>query len=75
LDKLRSIQLPAILPFNGVELEPRTDTKFYGAGVGPVALLRAAIDELAGNRTEELKAFLLGLTVGLRRREIDLLES
>ena len=73
LDKLRSIRLPAV-PFDGVELEPRTDQKFYGAGVEPVALLRSAIDELAGDRVEELKSFLLGLTVGLRRREIDLLE-
>ena len=68
------MQLPPVLPFDGVELERRTDTKFYGCGVDPRELLRAAIDELAGNRTEELKAFLLGLAVGLRRREIDLLE-
>jgi integrase len=71
--KLRSI--PKIdSPFEGVGLEKRTDTKFYGAGVDPVVLLRAAVSELALDRTEELKAFLLGLTLGLRRREIDLLE-
>jgi integrase len=74
LDKLRSIQLPAGLPFDGVELEPRVDSKFYGAGVEPVELLRAAVDELAGERGEELKAFLLGIALGLRRREMDLLE-
>jgi len=74
LDKLRSVQLPAILPFDGVQLEPRTDTKFYGAGAEPVALLRAAIDELGDDRVEELKAFLLGINLGLRRKEIDLLE-
>jgi integrase len=74
LDKLRSVELPATLPFDGVELEPRTDTKFYGAGVEPFALLRAAIDELAEDRVEELKTFLLAITLGLRRREIDLLE-
>ena len=74
LDKLRSISLPAILPFDGVELEPRTDQKFYGAGVEPLELLRAAIAELAGDRVEELKVFLLGLGLGLRRKEIDLLE-
>jgi hypothetical protein len=73
LDKLRSVKLPATLPFDGVELEPRTDTKFYGAGVEPIALIRAAVDELAGDRVEELKAFLLGIAVGLRRREMDLL--
>jgi integrase len=37
-------------------------------------LLRAAVNELALGRTEDLKAFLLGLTFGLGRREIDLLE-
>jgi integrase len=74
LDKLRSVKLPAVLPFDGVELEPRTDTKFYGAGVEPVDLMRAAVNELAGGRAEELKAFLLGITLGLRRREMDLLE-
>jgi integrase len=74
VDKLRSIQLPAVLPFDGVELEPRTDTKFYGCGRDALELMRDAIDELAGERIEELKGFLLGLTVGLRRREIDLLE-
>jgi hypothetical protein len=74
LDKLRSVQLPAILPFDGVGPEPRTDTKFYGAGAAPLDLLRAAVDELAGDRVEELKAFLLGLTLGLRKKEIDMLE-
>jgi integrase len=74
LDKVRSVKLPATLPFDGVELEPRTDTKFYGAGADPFALLRAAVDELALDHVEELKAFLLAITLGLRRREIDLLE-
>ena len=74
IDKLQSVKLPAVLPFDGVELEPRTDTKFYGAGVEPMSLMRAAVNELTGDRIEELKAFLLGLTLGLRRREIDLLE-
>jgi integrase len=64
-----------VLPFDGVTLEPRTDTKFYGAGVDPMGLMRAAIAELAGeDRQEELKAFLLAITLGLRRREADLLE-
>ena len=31
LDKLRSVQLPAILPFDGVQLERRTDQKFMDA--------------------------------------------
>jgi integrase len=71
--RLKSITL-VVSPFDGVALEKRTDTKFYGAGVDPVKLLREAISELSVERTEELKAFLLGLTLGLRRREIDLLE-
>jgi hypothetical protein len=74
IDKLRSVKLPSVFPFDGVELEPRTDTKFYGAGVEPVTLMQAAVDELAGDRVEELKAFLLGITLGLRRREMDLIE-
>jgi integrase len=71
--RLKSVAL-AVSPFDGVALERRTDTKFYGAGVDPFALLQAAVNELAEDRIEELKAFLLGLTLGLRRREIDLLE-
>jgi integrase len=52
----------------------RTDTKFYGCGVEPRQLLRDAVDELGAEHAEELKAFLLGLVLGLRRREADLLE-
>jgi integrase len=75
LDKLRSIELPDALPFDGVALEPRTDTKFYGAGIEPLTLVRAAMDELDGDdHQEKLKAFLLAITLGLRRREIDMLE-
>jgi integrase len=74
LDKLKSIRIPDVLPFDGVQLEPRADTKFYGAGVDAMKLVRAAIKELGDDRTEELKVFLLAITLGLRRREIDLLE-
>jgi integrase len=74
VSKLRSIQLPDVLPFEGVELERRANTKFYGCGVDAVTLLRAAIGELADDHVEMLKAFLLAITLGLRRREIDLLE-
>jgi integrase len=68
--KLHGVELPAILPFDGVEIE-RTTTKFYGCGVDPRALLRQAIDELS---QANLAAFLLLLTLGLRRREADLAE-
>jgi integrase len=74
LDKLRSVKLPAVLPFDGVELERRVSTKFHGCGADAVSLLRSAVDELSGDRVELLKVFLLGLTLGLRRREIDTLE-
>jgi integrase len=74
LDRLKSIQVPDSLPFDGVTVERRTDTKFYGCGVDPHQLLRDAVQELSSDRTEELKAFLLALVLGLRRREADLLE-
>ena len=74
LDKL-TIQIPSPLPFDGVSVERRTDTKFYGCGVAPKKLLRLAAAELGGaDRPEEFKAFLLALVLGLRRREADLLE-
>lgn len=75
LDKLRSIQLPDVLPFDSVSLEPRTDTKFYGCGIEALTLMRSAMDELSDDsHREELKAFLLAITLGLRRREVDTLE-
>ena len=74
LDKLKSVELPAVLPFTGVSIEPRADSRFYGCGVDAHELLHAAVDELGTNRPEELKAFLLALVLGLRRREADLLE-
>jgi integrase len=70
LSKLRSIELPEQLPFDGVALEKRVDQKFYGAGIDPMALVRAAMNELSD---EPLKAFLLAITLGLRRR-VDMLE-
>jgi integrase len=61
-------QVPRPLPFDGVEFEPRVSMKFYGAGISAPELLRRALDEL---ETEELKAFLLAIGLGLRRREAD----
>ena len=68
--KLHGVELPPILPFDGVEIE-RTTTKFYGCGVDPRALLRQATRELS---EPNLAAFLLLLSLGLRRREADLAE-
>jgi integrase len=71
LDRLHSIQLPFPLPFDGIGLERRPDTKFYGCGIDGLELARAAIAELD---SETLKAFLLAITLGLRRKEADTLE-
>lgn len=60
-------------PFEGVEFEPRVDTRFYGVGIDAPTLLRRALHDLA-DRKEELKAFLLAICLGLRRKEADLLE-
>jgi len=65
--------LPAPLPFDGLSIE-RITSKFHGCGVEPRELLRAAMEELGEKEPETLKAFLLSLTLGLRRREVDLLE-
>jgi integrase len=74
LAKLSGVELPAVLPFAGVTVE-RTTSKFYGCGVEPRTLLRDALKELVGpERQEELKAFLLALVLGLRRKEADLVE-
>jgi integrase len=74
LAKLSGVELPAVLPFTGVTVE-RTTSKFYGCGVEPRALLRDALKELTGpERQEQLKAFLLALVLGLRRKEADLVE-
>jgi integrase len=54
--------------FEGVDFEPRVDMKFYGVGIDAPTLLRRALAELG---PEELKAFLLGITLGLRRKEAD----
>src|SRR5262249_15717305 len=57
LSRLKSVELPSVLPFDGVSVERRTDTKFYGCGVDPQQLLRDAVAELSTDHTEELKAF------------------
>ncbi len=67
-------EIPRPHLFEDVGLAPRVDTKFYGAGIDAPTLLRAAVKELSGERSEECKAFLLAITLGLRRKEVDLLE-
>src|SRR5262249_31753263 len=68
-------QIPRPYLFENVEYEPRVDSRFFGVGITAAELLRHALNELGNdNRQEELKAFLLGLALGLRRKEADLLE-
>jgi integrase len=67
-------EVPRPHPFEGVEFEPRVDTRFFGAGIDAPTLFRRALKELGSDRKEELKAFLLAISLGLRRKEADLLE-
>jgi integrase len=74
INRLKGLELPVVLPFDDIPVE-RVTSKFYGvAGIEPKTLLRDALGELGTNQPEELKAFLLGLVFGLRRKEADLLE-
>jgi integrase len=70
---LANVSLPDPLPFSGVEFEPRISLK-YRATFDVEKLIARANDELASHQPEIFKAFLLAVMVGLRRREIDLLE-
>jgi hypothetical protein len=65
--------LPDPLPFAGVEFEPRQSLK-YRATFDVQPLITKAKAELAHQYPEAFKAFLLAVMVGLRRKEIDLLE-
>jgi integrase len=65
--------LPDPLPFAGVEFEPRQSLKYHAA-FDVETLIAKAKDELAPGDPEAFKVFLLAVMVGLRRKEIDLLE-
>jgi integrase len=67
------LSLPNPLPFDGVEFEPRQSMK-YRSEIDIEALIKAANKELRGAALEAYKVFLLAVAVGLRRKEIDLLE-
>ncbi len=61
--------LPAPLPFEGVELLPERESDFhYSSAVNAACLIDAAKVELSGNC---LIIFLLAICAGLRRNEID----
>ena len=70
---LGDVSLPGPLPFAGVEFEPRQSLK-YRATFDVGTLIAKAKNELAHQNPEAFKAFLLAVMVGLRRKEIDLLE-
>ena len=70
---LGDVSLPDPLPFAGIEFEPRQSFK-YRATFDVGALIAKAKSELASQHPEAFKAFLLAVMVGLRRKEIDLLE-
>jgi integrase len=73
LKHLADVSLPDPLPFAGVEFEPRQSLKYLATfDVG--ALITKAKDELAPGDVEAFKTFLLAVMIGLRRKEIDLLE-
>jgi integrase len=61
--------LPEPLPFAGVKLPKKASTA-YRSKIDAAKLIQAARQELTG---QPFKIFILGLLVGLRKREIDLL--
>jgi integrase len=67
------LSLPNPLPFAGVEFEPRQSMKCRSE-IDIEALVKAANKELRAAVPEAYKIFLLAVAVGLRRKEIDLLE-
>ncbi|MEQ2005817.1 MAG: tyrosine-type recombinase/integrase [Limisphaerales bacterium] len=75
-DRIREdvkIDWPEPLPFSDVELED-AGSMAYDSKIDPDTLMAAASRELREAHRELYKIFLLGLTAGLRRGEIDGLE-
>ena len=64
------ILLPDTLPFNGIEKEKESNTK-YRSEIDPELLLVAAQRELSHEFPEQYKIFLLCLLGGLRKEEVD----
>jgi integrase len=73
ITKHLQIQLPTPLPFSGIEFEPRQSLK-YRSIFDIEDLIQKANKELPQKHSEPYKIFLLAVAVGLRRKEIDLLE-
>jgi len=68
-----AIELPEPRPFAGVAFEPRQSLK-YRSNFDVLELIKEARSDLAESDPELFKIFLLAVMVGLRRKEIDLLE-
>jgi hypothetical protein len=68
-----NIELPGPRPFDEVEFEPRQSLKYH-SDFDAMALIGTARDILSATEPELFKILLLAVMVGLRRREIDLLE-
>jgi integrase len=73
LKRVRGVQLPQKLPFEGVELFESGSMK-YVSKIDVHVLIAAARNELKPKEPEVYKVFLLGLFAGMRRGEIDLAE-
>jgi integrase len=73
LKLVKGIELPSVLPFEGVELEENGNMK-YISRVNARALIAAARAELKPTKAEAYKVFLLALFAGMRKAEIDYAE-
>ncbi len=73
--KLRHLTqtLPGLLPFEGIEFEARQSMKYHSK-IDIEKLIGEARQELEDQDQEAYKVFLLAMGIGLRRKEIDLLE-
>jgi hypothetical protein len=67
-----TVRLPSPLPFAGISFEPRQSTLYRSSFDAPL-LIKAASAELAHDDPAAFLVVLLGLCVGLRKGEIDLL--
>lgn len=66
-------RLPSPLPFEGVEIGKPPRTR-YKSKINLPLLSKLASDELRDAHPEQFKIFLLAITAGLRRSEIDTLQ-
>ena len=70
LPLLKDVELPDPVPFSGIKVAQLRPPK-YRASFDMIQLALDARKELAPERPEEYKIFLLGSMAGLRRNEID----